>query len=127
MPDYSLNWTAKSSAIQKWQCVNDAARPPEGLKSAICHWPSGTDARQSAKKPLHEAATERYICLSLPPGRTWHKVNDSKVDYRKDLSEGKVGLDYAGHRIISAMWVWYLSLHPTRQDLTQGQWPEGRL
>ena len=26
------------------------------LKSAMEHWPSRTDARQSAEKPLHEAA-----------------------------------------------------------------------
>ena len=31
-----------------------------------------------------------YICLCLPPDRTWHKVNDPKVDYSGDLGEGKV-------------------------------------
>ena len=29
MPDYSLNWTARSTAIQGWQSVNEAARLPE--------------------------------------------------------------------------------------------------
>ena len=30
MPDYSLNWTAKSSAIQGVKGVNNAVRPTEG-------------------------------------------------------------------------------------------------
>ena len=30
MPDYSLNWTAMSRAIQRVEGVNDAACPPEG-------------------------------------------------------------------------------------------------
>ena len=34
---------------------------------------------------------KQYICLCLPPDRTWHKVNDPKVDYSRDLGEGKVG------------------------------------
>ena len=47
MPDYSLNWTAKSSAIQEWQrcqCCSSSTRRwpcrirgPFGLKSAIEH------------------------------------------------------------------------------------------
>ena len=32
-----------------------------------------------------------YIGLCLPPNRTWHKVNDLKIDYSRDLGEGKVG------------------------------------
>ena len=32
-----------------------------------------------------------YICLCLPPDRTWHKVNEPKVDYSGDLEERKVG------------------------------------
>ena len=31
------------------------------------------------------------ICLCLLPERTWHKVNDPKVDYIGDLGEGKIG------------------------------------
>ena len=31
----------------------------------------------------------RYIYLCLPPDNTWHKVNDSNVDYSGDLGEGK--------------------------------------
>ena len=31
------------------------------------------------------------ICLCLSPDRTWHKVNDLKIDYSGDLGEGKVG------------------------------------
>ena len=32
----------------------------------------------------------QFICHCLPPDRTWHKVNDSKVDYSVGLGEGKV-------------------------------------
>ena len=49
--------------------VSDEARPPEngpteaggfsGLKSATEHWPSDTDARQSAENPLHEAVANQ--------------------------------------------------------------------
>ena len=60
MPKYSLNWTARPSAIQGWQrclwCSPPTRRWPSrslgpfGLKSATEHWLSGTDARQSAGK-----------------------------------------------------------------------------
>ena len=116
MPDYSLNWTVRSSAIQGWQrclwCNSPTRRWPSrsqgplGFKSAMEHWPSGTDARQSAEKPLHQAVARRasslrgnvptllggnlYICLYLPPDRSWHKVNDPKVDYSRDLGEVKI-------------------------------------
>ena len=49
----------------------------------------------------------------LPPDRTWHKVNDPKVDYSGDLGEGKVGyepswtmLDY----VLGLMWACSRSL-----------------
>ena len=32
-----------------------------------------------------------YICHCLPPDKTWHKVNDLRVDYSWGLGEGKVG------------------------------------
>ena len=35
--------------------------------------------------------SEYDICHCLPPDRTWHKVNDPKVNYSGDLGEGKVG------------------------------------
>ena len=43
------------------------------------------------------------ICRCLPPDSARHKVNDPKVYYSGDLSEGKIGrepslLVYAGHR-----------------------------
>ena len=70
MPDYSLNWKARSSAIQGWQRCQwcspptrrwpSRSRRPFGLKSAQEHWPSGTDARQSAEKPLHKAEIFQY-------------------------------------------------------------------
>ena len=58
MPDHGLNWTALSSAIQGWQRCQlywsltwrrpSLSRRPFGLKSAMEHWPSSTNARQSA-------------------------------------------------------------------------------
>ena len=69
MPDYSVNWTARSRAIQGWQrfqwCSSLTWRWPRrshgpfGLKSAIEHWPSSMDPRQSTEKPLHEAMADR--------------------------------------------------------------------
>ena len=32
-----------------------------------------------------------YICLCLPSDRTWHNINDQKVDYSEDLGKEKVG------------------------------------
>ena len=73
MPDYSLNWTARSSTIQGWQrcqwCnypIRKGAQPkPEsfGFKSAIENWLFGTEVRKSAEKPLHEAVTNRSPSL----------------------------------------------------------------
>ena len=54
MPDYSLNWTARSSAIQKWQRCQCCRWPSRSRE----HWLSGTDARQSAEKLLHKAAAD---------------------------------------------------------------------
>ena len=30
------------------------------------------------------AEIKSHICICLPPDRTWHKINDSKVDYGGD-------------------------------------------
>ena len=75
MPDYSLNWKAKSSAIQGWQrcqwCSSSTRRwlsqswGPFGLKSIMEHWPSSTNAKQSAEKPLQEAAADRAFLFML--------------------------------------------------------------
>ena len=35
MPDYNLNWTARSSAIQGVKGVNNSARPPEGSPAQL--------------------------------------------------------------------------------------------
>ena len=69
MPEHSLNWTTASSAIQGWQrcqwCNSPTQRWPSrirrpfGLKSAMEDWPSGTNARQSAKKSA-------MITITLP-------------------------------------------------------------
>ena len=70
MPDYSLNWTARSSAIQRCLWYSSPKRrwlsrrrEPFGLRFAMEHWMSGTDARQSAEKPLDEAVARRASSL----------------------------------------------------------------
>ena len=91
MPDYSLNWTAISSAIQgeqRWQCCSSPTRRwpsrswrPFGLKSAMKHWSSGTDARpsaeQSAKIPILSIVSNVFIrndtCLLLSFGRVYNR------------------------------------------------------
>ena len=58
------------------------------------------------------------ICLCIPPDRTWHKVNDSMVDYSLDLGEGKVEheprlepcLTLLAIGPLSAMWAWWALL-----------------
>ena len=81
MPDFSLNWTAKSSAIQGWQrclwCSSTTRRWPSwgrrpfGLKFAMELWLPETDARQSAEKLLHEAVASRASLLggNLPESK----------------------------------------------------------
>ena len=51
------------------------------------------------------ALTFAYLCLCLPPDRTWYKVNDSKVDYSgikggkgRTRVEARAQLGYARHR-----------------------------
>ena len=75
MPDYCLNWIARSSAIQGWKRCQWCCSPtrkcstqnwrPFGLKFVMEHWPSGMDARQSAEKPLHETAAVHFRKTSL--------------------------------------------------------------
>ena len=58
---------------------------------------------------------EKYICLCLQPDRTWHKINDPKVDYSGDLGEGKIGQEPRLESFwtmlvigqLSAMWAWW--------------------
>ena len=45
MPGYSLNWTARSSAIQGFKGVNNAAHPPEG-------GPAETGGLTASSQPL---------------------------------------------------------------------------
>ena len=77
MPGYSLNRTKDSSAIQCSQWHPHLRRWPSrnqesfGLESFL-----DLDHR-SEPKPCWRVD----ICIYLPPDRTWHKVNDPKVDY----------------------------------------------
>ena len=108
MPNYTLNWTTGSSAIQGWQrchwCSSSTRKWPSrswgpfGIKSAMEHWPSGMDARQSADKPLHEAVARRAFPITLfftkystlifisRKGRIWHK---SEKDWQRLWEEGR--------------------------------------
>ena len=70
MSDYSLNWTARSSAIQGYKGINDAARPPEGSPAEV-----GGLADSSLpllnRGPLANQWTggRADICYCLPPDR----------------------------------------------------------
>ena len=78
--DYSLNWTAKSSAIQGWR---------------RCQYCS-------------------------PPTRRWPNRNWGPFGPKSTMEQKPFGTNVRQQ-------ITYLSLSPTRQDLTQGQWLEGRL
>ena len=65
----------------------DAARPPEG---------EGLTASSLLLLDCAHGNGLADICHCLPPDRTWHKVNDLKVDYSGDLWEAL--LNYAGHQ-----------------------------
>ena len=47
------------------------------------------------------------ICLCLPPDKTWHKVNDLKIDYSEDLGRGRLGTS----RSLSPAWLCWSSAH----------------
>ena len=75
------------------------------------------DDRDKWQERERERKRERErvnICLCLPPDRTWHKVNDPKVDCSGDLGEGKVGheprlkscLTMLVIGPLGAMWAW---------------------
>ena len=73
MPDYILNWTARSSTIQRGQrcqwCSSLPRRWPSqnrgAFRAQVCHWALATDAKQSAEKSLHEAAAEEFIIVLI--------------------------------------------------------------
>ena len=82
MPDYCLNWIARSNAIQEWlrcqwcssptrRCPN-RSRGPFGHKSAMEHWPFGTNCPLNCqqKKPQNTWPSHaiRLYYLSLPVG-----------------------------------------------------------
>ena len=65
---------------------------------------TATNCSCSSSRPKNQQGS--FICLCLPLDRTWHKVNDPKVDYSGDLRDGegrarasaRALLVYAGHR-----------------------------
>ena len=79
--------------------INDAARQaeadqpkPGAFRFQICHWV--LTARYGCQTVCFKASARSTvvdICLCLPSDRTWHNVNDPKVNYSGDLGEGKVG------------------------------------
>ena len=100
MPDYSLNWTARSSALQggkRCPCCSSPnqrwpsrSQGPFGLKSALEHWISGTDARQSAEQSAKMLLTlPSTFCLTpdcwrgaLQPGTITHLLWDATTTGR---------------------------------------------
>ena len=65
-------------------------------------------ARKMEYITLLKVLSNAYICLCLSPDRTWHEVNDQKVDYSGGLGEGKVGHEPCLTMLVigplSAMW-----------------------
>ena len=124
MPDYRLNWTARSSVIQslkRWQwCSLPTRRWPSwsrgsySLKSAIEHWPSSTDARQSAEKPLREAQLLIFLSASHNTGLDTRSMTRRSIIL--GIREGKFGhelrLDPCLTLLVigplSAMWAWWV-------------------
>ena len=106
MTDYGLNWTARSIAIQIRPCCSSRTRrwpywspEPFGLRSAIAHWLSSMDARQSAEKPLLKGATDIYLCH--PPDRTWPEgqiIGGITEGEGRTRAEVRALLAYASHR-----------------------------
>ena len=99
----------------------------------LCLSPTRQDLTQGQWPEGRSTSQESYICVCLPPDRTWHKVNDPKVDRQAKRAifvsfSHQTGLDTRSmtRRSIDKPRELYLCLSPTRQDLTQGQWPEGR-
>ena len=101
MPGYSLNWKVRSSDIQRWQrcrwCSSPTRRWPSrnpgpfGLKSAMEHWPSGTDARQSAEKSLHEA--QRLVELL---NVSWNQKKSEGTEKQEEstVNRGDIFIDW---------------------------------
>ena len=83
----------------------DAATPPDGgFKSAMEHWPFGTDARQPAEKPLHEAVADRASLLPLiRQDMTQGQWSKGRLEWGFRGVEGRKRaealdlLDFAGH------------------------------
>ena len=78
-------YTMMQLATQRWP---SRSWEPFSLKSAFsgqCPLGSKLTAYQY-RRPRNWG----FICLCLPPDRTWHKVNDPKVDHSGDLEKGKV-------------------------------------
>ena len=117
MPNYRLNWTARSTATQRWQRCQCWSLPswksprqsqePFGIKAAMEHWLSGTDARQSAEKPQYEAATDPASSLGWIFVSASHQTGlDTRSMTQRSIFEGIRGRDYrvralldiAGHR-----------------------------
>ena len=102
MPDYSLHWTARSSAIQRCQCCSSPiwrwpsrSQGPFSLKSAMEHWPSGTDAWQSAEEPLHEAVANPASIILW-----WLPLNTKKLFWSLYLLISQTILTNRGYRSV---------------------------
>ena len=130
MPDYSLNWTARMTKVPV-----EAGGGAFGLKSAIEHWLSCMDARQSAEKPLYEAEIFQYWpCLRnttsfiLPRYRksrgTSHYTTVCIFFSVLDTTRRRHHLHLIDAIVINIQRP-YLPTPPLGQDMTQGQFLSG--
>ena len=119
IPDYSLNWTARSSAIQVWQRCQWWGSPtrrwsgrtkgPFGLKSAIEHWPAGADARMSAENAsARRTVTDRisiFFSTTYKTGLDKRSMTEGRIIVGikgkggRTLAWAQVLLYFAGHRL----------------------------
>ena len=78
--NYSLNWTARSSAIQTYQRCQLCNSPTES---------GSAEARGLSASSLPLSIDRPARMPDSPLDRTWHKVNDLKVDYSGGFRRGE--------------------------------------
>ena len=90
-----IAWTGQQGPVlyNGAKDVNDEAHPPESEPAEAGRLMASSLPGWTVLEPacLHKENVHADICHTLPPDRTWHKVNDPKVDYSGGLGEGKFG------------------------------------
>ena len=101
-----------------------AARPPEGGPAETGGF-SASSLPWSMDRPAmipdnllssHRKCPDIHPCL--PPDRTWHKVDDPKVNYSGDLEEGKLDMSQGS----SPAWLCWSSAHLGPDELNMAWW-----